>query len=92
MEGTPLHLSLDEIGKALAAVEGVRSVLDLHIWTLSADRIALSAHLSVDDLSKWEEILPVAATMVQRRYGIEHVTLQPEPRARTLQRMPTPSR
>jgi len=87
MEGTPLHLSLDEIGKALAAVEGVRSVHDLHIWTLSGNRIALSAHLSVADLSKWEEILPAAAAMVQRRYGIGHVTLQPEPSVRTLKRL-----
>lgn len=87
MEGTPLHLSLDEIGKALAAVEGVRSVHDLHIWTLSGDRIALSAHLSVDDLGEWEEILPAAAAMVQRRYGIGHVTLQPEPSVRTLKRL-----
>jgi cobalt-zinc-cadmium efflux system protein len=34
MEGVPLHLSLNEIGAAMAGVSGVRSVHDLHIWTL----------------------------------------------------------
>jgi cobalt-zinc-cadmium efflux system protein len=35
MEGVPLHLSLEEIGKAMAGVEGVTSVHDLHIWSLT---------------------------------------------------------
>jgi cobalt-zinc-cadmium efflux system protein len=78
MEGTPLHLSLDEIGRCIAAVEGARSVHDLHIWTLSSDRIALSAHLVLDDMSEWERVLPAVSAMLAERYGIGHVTLQPE--------------
>jgi cobalt-zinc-cadmium efflux system protein len=78
MEGTPLHLSLDEIGRSIAAVERVRSVHDLHIWTLSSDRIALSAHLVLDDMSEWERVLPAVSAMLAERYGIDHVTLQPE--------------
>ena len=45
MEGVPLHLSLPEVGRAMASVEGVASVHDLHIWSLSAERPALSAHV-----------------------------------------------
>ena len=78
MEGTPLHLSLDEIGRSIAGVERVRSVHDLHVWTLSSDRIALSAHLVLDDMSEWERVLPAVSTMLAKRYGIDHVTLQPE--------------
>lgn len=33
MEGTPLHLSHEDIGRAIATVEHVRSVHDLHVWT-----------------------------------------------------------
>lgn len=87
MEGTPLHLSLAEVGRALAALEGVRSVHDLHIWTLSGERIALSAHLSVDDLARWSELLAEATEMLERRYGIDHATLQPEPLARIMKRL-----
>ncbi|WP_372524201.1 cation diffusion facilitator family transporter [Sulfuricaulis sp.] len=85
MEGTPLHLALDEIGKAMAAVEGVRSVHDLHVWSLSSERIALSAHVVIDDMAAWERVFCALAQTVDQRYGIRHVTLQPEPSARIMQ-------
>lgn len=78
LEGVPAHLSVDQIGQALAAVPGVNSVHDLHVWTLSSNRIALSAHLVVDSLSRWPEVL-AAARHVLLHQGIAHVTLQPEP-------------
>lgn len=90
MEGTPLHLSLDEIGRAIAGVSGVRSVHDLHVWTLSSDRIALSAHLVIDDAARWENILPEVSQMLDQRYGIQHATLQPEPATKRLRRMAAP--
>jgi len=77
LEGAPAHLSVDEIGQALAAVSGVTSVHDLHVWTLSSNRIALSAHLLVESFARWPEIL-ASARHVLHQQGIEHVTLQPE--------------
>ena len=59
---------------------GVRSVHDLHIWTLSSNRIALSAHLVVESLVLWPETLAEARQTLRLR-GIVHVTLQPEPAA-----------
>jgi cobalt-zinc-cadmium efflux system protein len=87
MEGTPLHLSLDEIGRSIAGVERVRSVHDLHVWTLSSNRIALSAHLVLDDLSEWERVLPAVSAMLAARYRIDHVTLQPEAGTAILRRL-----
>ena len=78
LEGVPDHLSLTQIGQLLAGVPGVRSVHDLHIWTLSSNRVALSAHLLVDDLAQWPEVL-AAARHELAHHGIAHVTLQPEP-------------
>ena len=77
LEGVPAHLSVEDIGRALAAVPGVRSVHDLHVWTLSSSRIALSAHLVVDGFAQWPEVL-AAAKHVLLHQGIAHVTLQPE--------------
>ncbi|MFZ4535106.1 cation diffusion facilitator family transporter [Propionivibrio sp.] len=77
LEGVPAHLSIDQIGQALASVPGVRSVHDLHVWTLSSNRIALSAHLVVDAFSQWPEVLAAARHELGHQ-GIEHVTLQPE--------------
>ena len=83
LEGVPDHLSLAQIGQALAAVPGVHSVHDLHVWTLSSNRVALSAHLLVDDLALWPEVLS-AARHVLLHQGIAHVTLQPEPAVRAV--------
>lgn len=78
MEGVPLNLSLEEIGRAIASVPGVASVHDLHIWSVAPDKAMLSAHLMVKDLQRWETVLAAARALLQERYGIAHVTLQPE--------------
>ncbi len=78
MEGVPLHLSLEEIGVTMAKVEGVISVHDLHIWSLTAERIALSAHVVIGGLESWPETLTRLQALLAQRYGIQHPTLQPE--------------
>ena len=78
MEGVPVSLSTAEVGRRLAGVPGVASVHDLHIWTLSSNRIALSAHLVVESLAHWPAVL-AASRQVLSEQGITHVTLQPEP-------------
>ena len=87
MEGVPAHLSVEQIGRILATVQGVRSVHDLHIWTLSSNRVALSAHLVVETLEKWPQILSEAKHVLHHQ-GIEHVTLQPETGVHTVQWLP----
>lgn len=78
MEGVPPELELQIIGKALAGVAGVISVHDLHVWSITPGQVALSAHLEIHDLQRWPAILAAATALVHDRYGIGHVTLQPE--------------
>ena len=78
LEGVPLSLDTNEIGRALAGVDEVVAVHDLHIWSLSAEQVALSAHLVLDDIQDWERVLPASREMLASRFGIDHVTLQPE--------------
>jgi cobalt-zinc-cadmium efflux system protein len=85
MEGVPFDISLPEVGRAMAAEEGVVSVHDLHIWSLSSERVALSAHVVVWDLKDWERVLACLRRLLQARFGIDHVTLQPERERRPLQ-------
>ena len=79
MDGVPLDLSPEEIGRAIASVPGVASVHDLHIWSVKPGEAMLSAHVMVRDLQRWETVLAEARTLLHERYGIAHVTLQPEP-------------
>jgi cobalt-zinc-cadmium efflux system protein len=78
MEGVPAGIQLGDVGVALAKVPGVRSVHDLHIWTIASGQVALSAHLDIEDLSKWPQVLEDTRRAMRRRFGIGHVTLQPE--------------
>jgi cobalt-zinc-cadmium efflux system protein len=77
MERVPGHLSYDAVGRALAALPGVTGVHDLHVWHVSAERIALSAHVVLADGAAWPRALAAAQRMLARDFGIDHVTLQP---------------
>ncbi|MDR1162827.1 MAG: cation diffusion facilitator family transporter [Candidatus Accumulibacter sp.] len=83
LEGVPPHLSIEGIGRDLASVPGVASVHDLHIWMLSSNRVALSAHLVVDSLDAWQSILTETQSLLLDR-GIAHMTLQPETDTRVI--------
>ncbi len=76
LDGVPLHLDIEVLGRALAGVPGVTEVHDLHVWPIAAERLALSAHVRVHSLADWAEVL-VALSAVASAQGIEHVTFQP---------------
>ena len=78
MEGVPLEIDLADVGNALAEIEGVHSVHDLHIWTIASGHIALSAHVDVNELESWPAMLEKIRSLVWSRFRIDHVTVQPE--------------
>jgi len=78
MEGVPLYLELEEIDDALVAPAGVSSVHDLHVWTLSSGLVALSAHVVIRDMHDWQRVLAELRAVLDQRFDIQHVTLQPE--------------
>src|SRR6516162_178251 len=77
MERVPAHLSYEAVGRALAKLPGVTGVHDLHVWQMSAERIALSAHVVLADGNAWPRSLAAAQRMLARDFSIDHVTLQP---------------
>jgi cobalt-zinc-cadmium efflux system protein len=86
MEGVPHGLSVETIGSEMARVDGVLSVHDLHVWMLSGSRTALSAHVIVRNMGQWERTLVELQRRLHERFGIDHVTLQPESTIRPLVR------
>ena len=77
MEGVPTHLDYDAIGRSLAALPGVTDVHDLHIWHMSSEGVALSAHVSLARGEDWLATLAHAKRILASDYGIRHATLQP---------------
>lgn len=78
LEGTPPHLALEDIEGAMCAVPGVRRVHDLHVWTLTSGRDAMSAHVIVEDVRESDRLLETLHAVLHARFGIDHTTIQLE--------------
>ncbi|MCP9264553.1 Zinc transporter 3 [Dirofilaria immitis] len=48
MEATPKHISVDKLYNELCAINGVRDVHSLRVWSLTMDKVAISAHLDIE--------------------------------------------
>eukprot|EP00047_Mylnosiga_fluctuans_P002196 m.223568 g.223568 ORF g.223568 m.223568 type:complete len:435 (+) comp10943_c0_seq1:29-1333(+) len=77
LQGTPKHIDLASVGRALAKIAGVRSVHELHCWLLADNTAIASVHI---------KCVPSADVMalvrdtkgVLHAYGIHSATIQPE--------------
>ncbi len=80
-DGVPEHISVPKVRESLAAISGVASVHDLHVWAMSTAEPALTAHLVVRGERTADGILRDAQVVLHERFGIHHVTLQLEAEA-----------
>ncbi len=78
LESSPPHLDADALRRDLLALDGVRDVHDLHIWTVTSGFVSLSCHCEVDSSEVADDVLRRATAILRERYGIRHVTIQPE--------------
>jgi len=81
LESTPAGLDVDSLSTAMTTVDGVESVHDLHVWTLSSDVRALSAHVVLDCHPSLEDAQVVGARVksaIGGRFRISHATLELE--------------
>jgi cobalt-zinc-cadmium efflux system protein len=81
MESAPAGVDVEGVGRAICQEEGVRSVHDLHVWTVTAGFGALSAHVVVAESSDRDLIRRRLELLLKETYGIEHTTLQMEEEA-----------
>ncbi len=78
MEATPPGISVPAIQEGLLAVPGVRGVHDLHVWTVTSGFVSLSAHIEANGERDPHDILVDLRSLLFRKFGIEHATLQIE--------------
>ena len=78
LEGTPQGLSVDHIREHMEAVEGVRNVHDLHVWSLGSQSHALACHITIDDIPPSESncILLKINALARQHFHIHHTTIQ----------------
>ena len=77
LEATPAHISLPAVHDSIAAVPGVESVHDLHVWTVTSGVVAMSGHLVVKDPGANQRVLEDVQGRMEG-FGIAHVTVQLE--------------
>ena len=79
MEAAPRHINVDQVRDAMLAVNGVKEVHDLHVWTITSGLESLSAHMVVHAGVSQNETLTCTREALREKFGITHVTLQIEP-------------
>lgn len=80
LEGTPRDVNLDTMVDDLLAVDGVRGVHDLHVWSITQNLRSLSAHVLTDDvsISTGAAIQQQINLVLHDKYSIHHSALQLE--------------
>ena len=98
LEAAPEAVDLADVRSHLLEPAHVRDVHDLHVWTVTSDLPAISAHVVVDDSCFLDGHAPQVLDELQHclagHFDVEHSTFQLEPcqprRARA--RHPSPDR
>lgn len=78
MEGVPPNISYEEVKKSILDIKGVTGIFDLHIWTISSNQDALTAHVVISDMTKSDLILKEIMSILENKFKISHNTIQLE--------------
>lgn len=78
LEGLPREMLLEDVARAILAVESVQEVHDIHIWTLGTDLHAISCHIRIPDMhmDESEKILARIRERLAKQFHITHTTIQ----------------
>ena len=78
MEGSPYNISHEEVKESILQIKGVTGLFELHIWTITSDINALSAHVVIIDTSKSQAVLQEINSTLEKKFKITHATIQIE--------------
>jgi cobalt-zinc-cadmium efflux system protein len=78
LAGVPAGIDVEQVEAALAGLEGVDAIHDLHVWPLSTTETALTAHIVTARADYPDALLASARAILHDRFHIEHCTIQVE--------------
>jgi cobalt-zinc-cadmium efflux system protein len=79
LEAAPPHLDVAAIERTILACDGVAEVHDLHVWRISERFDTLTAHVVLKRGKHGTDVCRHVADQLKSTYGLDHVTIQPEP-------------
>ena len=79
LQGVPAHINVESIKSDLLSVEGVKTVHDMHVWSLEGETDILTAHVVVSS-EMFVQSDQIRTTIKQRleTHHIEHSTIELE--------------
>lgn len=80
LEATPAHIDYAQVSQQLLALEGVKGVHDLHVWTITSGLQSLTCHLVLDEdyQQQSQQVLLQAREWIEINLKIHHSTIQVE--------------
>jgi cobalt-zinc-cadmium efflux system protein len=80
MEAAPRGVDMAEMVRQILRVPGIKDVHDLHVWSLSSERTALSCHVLMEDQPTSQSSLSLSQMkqVLRQRFGVAHSTIEVE--------------
>lgn len=78
MEGSPMTINQEEVITLLSKIKGVKSIHDLHVWTITSGLDSLTCHILIEETKDEQVILQESIDLIRDHYKIEHTTIQIE--------------
>ena len=80
LEGVPKGIDINKVAETIKAIDDVKGLHSLHIWSICSNLYALSAHVEIDDKAsnRQKSILQKIKEKLTHDFHISHTTLQIE--------------
>lgn len=78
MEHTPAHIDPRAVSEEILSIPDTIKVHDLHIWSITSGKEALSVHVMARKNTDYDRLLSEIQKMLEMKFGIDHATIQIE--------------
>lgn len=77
LESVPHDVNIENIKKTILSIVGVQDVVDLHIWSLTAEYKVLTAVITVEDDADYNDLMiDNIKSSITQEFGIDHQTIE----------------
>jgi cobalt-zinc-cadmium efflux system protein len=77
LEAVPHDVNIESIKKTILSMIGVQDVVDLHIWSLTAEYKVLTAVITIEEDSYYnDEMIDGIKSLISKEFGIDHQTIE----------------
>jgi cobalt-zinc-cadmium efflux system protein len=78
LEQAPKDIELVKLKEEIMKVDGVKSVHDLHVWSLTTGINIMSVHVGVDVHHRDHDVIDALSRILREKFSIAHTTIQIE--------------